>query len=55
MTLMDCDPVICDNIETLHPNGGMIDIDDGDGYPSDENIIIFYEENDDDDVDIWQC
>ena len=54
MALMDCDPIIGDNIAVLHPNGGTIDIDDGDGYPSDENVIISddeYIENDDDDDD----
>ena len=41
MTVMDCNPSIWDNIAVLHPDGGMVDNDDGDDYSSDENIIIF--------------
>ena len=43
--LLDMNLAIGDDTPILHPNGGMIDINDVDEYPSDEDIVFSDDEN----------
>ena len=44
LTQMDMNLTIGDDTPILHPNGGLVDIDD-DGFPSDEEFMFSDDEN----------